>query len=62
MEYWVTTVPYNPIPVYIHYCQHEEINKNLIALIERLIDRIVTSEKLKTGTETVRPVKENREE
>ena len=37
---------YVPIPqVHYHYCQHEEVSKNLLALIEKLVDRIVELEK-----------------
>ena len=44
MEYWVTAVPYNPAPIHIHYCQHEEINKNLLNLIEKLVNKIARLE------------------
>jgi len=42
----------NPAPIHIHYCQHEEINKNLLNLIERLVNKIAKLEDEPSPPET----------
>jgi hypothetical protein len=43
---WDVWIP-QPSNIHYHYCQHEEVNKHLIELINKLVDRIVELEKQK---------------